>query len=136
MTWPKQSLNALGAAYDALPGDPHSKARLRTSLLRMRIERVVLDLPPEIVHPYGDRITAVRYKLLATVGAQGLSPDARGCRLRIVWRAAATYTELCEILHGHTVDLYPPVHDLDAWEADIVALETELGPTAAATPFP
>ena len=50
-----------------------------------------------------------------------------GAGWRIVWRAAATYTELCEILHGHTVDLYPPVHDLHAWEADIVALETELG---------
>jgi hypothetical protein len=127
VTWPRQPIDTLIDAFQALPGSPHAKARLRAALLRMRIERIVLDLPATVVHP-SDRATCVRYKLLVSAGDPALPAYARQDRLRLAWRTAAAYAALSSVLHGHTASLYPSEHDLDAWDAEITALETHLQP--------
>lgn len=127
MSWPKRELDELDNAYVALPGSDYDKARFQAVLLRCRIERVVMGLPPTIVRsPPSAR--HIRHRLLATVGEPGLGRADQDRRLRIVRDTAFVYEALCDLLHGRTTGIYPSTQDLVAWARDIHALERELPP--------
>jgi hypothetical protein len=122
--WPKQSVAALEAGYDSLPGSEQDKLRLKAVILRFRIEAVVLSIT---IGVFTDNTwpNHVRHKLLVSVGAPGLSPDQRTDRLRIVRRGASTYESLCRLLHGDVSGLHPPLGDLAVWTRAVDELEAE-----------
>jgi hypothetical protein len=129
--WPKRELHELRDAYTALPGSAHEKARFQAVLLRCRIERVVIGLPPTIVRP-SSSARHVRRRLLATVGEPGLSRARQNERAVTVGAAASVYEALCDLLHGRTTGIYPCTHDLVAWNRQVEELERELPARPAA----
>lgn len=124
--WPKLSIAELSAGYDALPGSLHDKRRLKAVLLRCRLERVVLDLPPSVIKGAG-RADRIRVRLLASLGEPGLTEEVQDARLSVVHRTATTYEALCAVLHGDSTSLYPSIHDLEGWESDVADAERHFG---------
>lgn len=123
--WPKLPIAELVEACDGLPGPAHEKRRLRAVVLRCRIERLVIDLPPSVIRGAGSP-RQVRLRLLAAVGEPGLTHTQRSERLHGLERAATAYEALCEVLHGDSIGLYPSAYDLAVWERDIEIAELQL----------
>lgn len=123
---PAVPLGDLYAAYQRWPAPDYDKGALRALIIRIRIERAAETLPATVIAAPSDS-THLRRRLLLSVGEPGLDPAAQAARRRIVLTAIAAYEAICDLLHGRTSEPHPPLHDLNAWEAAVEALEQELG---------
>jgi hypothetical protein len=117
------SMDDLEVVYRAWPAPEHDKTRLRALLLRIRLERLVDRLPTTGCSRVRGQVAR---RLLLSVGEEGLTPDDRARRHRVVVAATAAYRELCDFLHARRPDLHVSVQDIDSWAAAVAAIETEL----------
>jgi hypothetical protein len=120
----------LEEAYKAWPGSVHDKTTLHALVLRIRIERLARDLPPDVILAPRKKLHVAR-RLMLAVGAPGLTNQQRAHRLSVVQRAIAAYQDICDVLHARNPDLRPPLADTTEWQAAVAALEAELADTPA-----
>jgi hypothetical protein len=132
--WPRRDLGDLTEAYEAWPGSVHDKGRILAVLLRLRIETLVLRLPPTAVARAPDT-NLVDRRLMAFAGEPGLMWDARRRRLAVVHAAVTSYRALCDVLHGRRPEYCPPAHDLRAWTEAIDHLDHEVTATPSGQPI-
>lgn len=113
------------AVYQAWPRPEYDKGLLRALLLRVRIDRVAIELPPKVIAADPDS-SRVSQRLMLSIGEPGLSDDDQSRRLRIVRAAIGAYCAICDLLHARNPDPNPPVQELTTWSGVVEELEREL----------